>query len=94
MRIDPNNIPSLASQQNRAADKTAKRAEEAVRQDGGGATLSLNAAAISSLTSPSAAPDIRNERVQALKAAVDSNTYKPQPEKIADSMLSALSNWR
>ena len=93
MRIDQN-IPALVSQQNKSAEKTAKRAEDAVRQDGGGATLSLSAAAVSSLTGPNAAPEIRHERVQALKAAVDNNTYKPRADKIADSMLSSLANWR
>lgn len=93
MRIDPN-IPAIVSRHNQAADRVAKRADDTARHDGGGATLSLNAAAVASLTTTSTAPEIRQERVAALKAAVDGNTYKPQPEKIADAMLSALTSLR
>jgi flagellar biosynthesis anti-sigma factor FlgM len=89
MRIDQN-IPAQI-QVGKAAEKGTKRAEEAAGREGSGATLTLHDA-VASLSGSSA--EIRQERVQALKAAVDSNSYKPEPDKIADAMLSALVNWR
>jgi flagellar biosynthesis anti-sigma factor FlgM len=93
MRIDPN-IPAQVAHHGKAVAQMPRPAGNAVDRDSGGATLKLNAAAVTNLTSSSAVPDIRQERVQALKAAVDNNTYKPQPDKIADSMLAGLTNLR
>ncbi len=45
------------------------------------------AAIIASLNS---LPDIREEKVQALKEAIDKGTYKIDPVKIAEKMLSEI----
>ncbi len=93
MRIDPN-IPAQIAHHGKAASQSLRPTGSAVDRDGGGATVKFNAAAVTNLTSSSAVPEIRQERVQALKAAVDNNSYRPQPDKIADSMMAGLTNLR
>ena len=93
MRIDLNRL--LASQV--ATEKASKSVANSGKEESSAATqdktsLSLGSAGLSALAATVAqTPEIRQDKVEALRQAIRSGTYKVQPDKIADAMLREVS---
>jgi len=89
MKIDlnsstPDPIATSRSDSNTVA--SANRPHKAVEEDT--ASLSFDRTSVGSLISQAmAAPDVRQEKIDALRQAISNGQYKLEPDKIADAML-------
>lgn len=88
MKIEPNgvslnglNSPDLASSAASQPNKLATPAEDK-------ATLSLNASSVSELTQKAlSAPEVRQDKVEALRQSIQRGEYKLEPGKIAQALI-------
>jgi len=92
MKVDltPSSLPPSDSTQVRkpATAEETRQAEQASTQDGDKVTLSLDSAAIASLQAKALSmPEIRSDKVQALREAISTGQYKVEPEKIAEAIV-------
>jgi len=97
MRIDLNSGMQPAREtsdtrlQNTAANSSASThplGEDAAQLSGGHAQVQALAAQVLQ------APEIRQERVQALRQAIHSGQYRPDPEKVASRMVAQMTSPR
>ena len=88
MRIDLNSFATVASSQDSApAQRAGISQASSERADGVTAQLSADSQAVSSLAS---GDDIRQDRVAALKQAIDSGAYKVDATGIAAAMMDSM----
>lgn len=100
MKIDPNlqsvgNVPSDAVQNSKTSRVQETGAEGRTAQTDGSDTVQLSSkfAEVQQLTSKlQQLPDIRSERVAALKEKIQQGTYKPDPAEIADALMTNALN--
>ncbi len=90
MRIDLNQV--AASQIANETSPSPVNAENVAASDSGAAddrtTLTSTQQSLSALVSTAmSSPDIRQDRVDSLKQAIDNGTYELDPAKIASSMI-------
>ena len=87
MRIDLNNISLNAVERD---DKTRKASSKAPSTPNveDKASLSVDALSISSLEAKVlTAPEVRQDKVEALRQSIQNGDYKVEPEKIAQAIL-------
>lgn len=89
MRIDLRfgNLDSVEAQKTaRGRSTNTERSEQSERRDE--AKLSSSSSSISALSARAMAePDVRADRVNSLRAAVEDGSYSVEPHKIANAML-------
>ncbi len=95
MKVDPNNLQSIANGQSDAVQNAkASRSEQSktgsLANDAGGASdtvqVSSKFAEVQQLTTKlQQVPDVRTDRVSALKAKIQQGTYKPSAADVAGS---------
>ncbi len=93
MRIDFNYSPQATSGSNPTNAKASAQAPSAVASGMGEdqAQISSVHAQVQSLAAQaSQLPEVREERVQALRQAVVSGNYRPAPEMVAGAMLAHM----
>ncbi len=95
MRIDPNVPVPNSGQSERTSEAKSAGANQSVGQAGGGqggsAPVASDSASISQLaTQLGNFPAVRQGRVQALRQAVQSGSYRADAGKVAQSMLGEL----
>jgi len=83
------NRPSLDSVTGTHVGKTdASQASEVEAQEGDTATLSTDLASTQALAATALnSPEIRSEKVDALRQVIQSGQYKVEPDKIAEAMI-------
>ena len=87
MRIDLNNILLNGMQRDDKTRKVAAKAPSAPEVEDK-ASLSVDALNVSSLEAQAlAAPQIRQDKVEALRQAIQNGEYKVEPDKIARAIL-------
>lgn len=102
MRIDLNYGPQAASETDRAATQNGAARSESSLTSGAGVTggtsgedqahLSTSQAQVGALTAQaSQLPEVRQERVQALRQVVQRGQYQPLPDQVAGAMLDYMS---
>jgi negative regulator of flagellin synthesis FlgM len=85
MRIDSNQPVSGQAISERSG-RASKNSDESGSSDG--ATFSAGSASVSGLAAQAlAAPEVRQDRVEALREAIRNGSYQVDPAKIADAML-------
>ena len=94
MRIDPNSSPgnpSLSGLEGASVRKPVQGSEGSTRPGDDSAQLSFSQGAIAALKTQLAhMPEIRQERVMALRQAVADGTYQVTPRQIAQGMFQEL----
>jgi flagellar biosynthesis anti-sigma factor FlgM len=94
MRVDLNLSAQSLQESANGATAPANAANSSTASEGLGqdqAQLSGAAAQIQALTAQAAQlPDIRQERVSSLRQVVESGSYDPQPEDVADAMMAYM----
>ena len=87
MRVDLNGTATSQVDTAQKTSQTAGKRSNLVRTEDK-ATLSVDTTAISSLSSQALnMPEVRQDKVDALRQAVNDGTYQVDPSKIADSIL-------
>ena len=87
MRIDLNNISLNGVERDDSTRKAGSKALSAPRIEDK-ASLSLDTLSISSLEAQAlAAPPVRQDKVDALRQAIQNGDYKVEPDKIAQAIL-------
>jgi negative regulator of flagellin synthesis FlgM len=97
MKVDPNNLQSIANAQSNAVQNaktsrpdSSKTEGLATDASGGSDTVQVSSkfAEAQQLTAKlQQVPDVRADRVSALKAKIQQGTYKPDPADVADAIL-------
>jgi len=90
MRIDPNQPLTNQVVTERAGANAAKTGSVPPGNvwSGGEANFAATAASVGSLTARALeTPEVREERVEALRQAINNGTYQMDPGQIADAML-------
>jgi negative regulator of flagellin synthesis FlgM len=87
MRIDLNNLSLNGVEREDKARKAGGKAPSAPSVEDK-ASLSVDTLSVSSLAAKAmAAPEVRQDKVEALRQAIQSGDYKVEPEKIARTIL-------
>jgi negative regulator of flagellin synthesis FlgM len=87
MRIDLNNLSFTGVERDDKTRKTGSKAPSTPNVEDK-ASLSVDTLSVSSLaTQALAAPSVRQEKVEALRQAVQNGEYKIEPEKVAQAIL-------
>ena len=85
---DASNLSSVTSTQRGAAESAAAAivADAQIGEDQ--ATLSSDSASISNLTAKAMqSPEVREDRIEALRQAIQNGSYQIDPKKIAEAMV-------
>lgn len=90
MKIDAGGVSASSVQPEWSSKQSGGVAAAATANAGGDrTTLSTGGPTVASLvTQAMSAPDVRQERVQALRDAISSGTYQVDPQKLAAAMMS------
>lgn len=90
MRIDPNPGPQIAEANSNPSESSASASQTAANQMAGEdhTELSTSGAQVQELVAQaSRLPEIRQERVQSLRQAIQSGQYQSSPEQVAGAMF-------
>jgi flagellar biosynthesis anti-sigma factor FlgM len=88
MKIDPSVSTSDIGLSPGGNSKTAASANQAPTAGEDTATLAFDHSKIGALTAEAmAAPDVRQDKIDALREAINSGQYKIQPDEVAEAML-------
>ena len=90
MRIDPNQplANQVVTDRSRANAAKTGNVPPGDAWSGGEASFAATAGGVSSLTARAMeTPEIRQERVEALRQAISNGSYQLDPQQIADAML-------
>jgi negative regulator of flagellin synthesis FlgM len=89
MKVDLNGSTLERLTEAQVNSKTGQASETASTSPGQDtATLSTDSAAVGQLTGKVlATPEVRQDKVEALRQAIQRGEYKVEPEKIADAMI-------
>ena len=94
MRIDPNQGSQISESSRLSAGPQTSNSNSALARAGTGqdlAQLSGAHALVQALAAEaSQLPEVREEKVSALRQAVESGTYQPDPQKVAGALVSDL----
>lgn len=87
MRIDLNNVLLNSVEREDKTRKTASKAPSAPSVEDK-ASLSVDTLSVSSLeTQAMAAPAVRQDKIDALRQAIQNGEYKVEPDKVAQAIL-------
>jgi flagellar biosynthesis anti-sigma factor FlgM len=88
MKIELNNPPPDPIVTSRGNNNSSASTSQVHNAGEDTASLSFDRASVGSLVSQAlASPEVRQDKVDALRQAISSGEYKVEPDKIADAML-------